>query len=48
MAYGEAGTCYDCKYLNTSETNGSKVYCEWLKSYIEPDLKGCGHHYTDK
>lgn len=44
MAYGESGPCYDCKYLNTSETNGSNVYCEWLKPYIETDSKGCGHH----
>lgn len=47
MAFGVKGPCYDCKYLNTEERNGEKVYCEWMKAYIEPDFEGCGHHDTD-
>lgn len=48
MAFGVSGPCYGCKYLDTSDTEGSKVYCEWLKAYIEPDSKGCSHHDTDE
>ena len=44
MAFGVSGPCFTCKYLNTRETSGGKVYCEWLKTYITPDSKGCGHH----
>lgn len=44
MAYGVSGPCYTCKYLNTKEKSGTKVYCEWMKSYINPEEKGCGHH----
>ena len=48
MAFGVPGPCFDCKYLNENETSGSKVYCEWLKAYIKPDMKGCGHHDNDE
>lgn len=47
MAFGVSGPCYDCKYLDESDRSGEKVYCEWLKSYIVPDAKGCGHHDTE-
>jgi hypothetical protein len=48
MAFGVSGPCYTCRYLNENETNGRKVYCEWLKAYIEPDGSGCGHHDKDE
>ncbi|MGN0496372.1 MAG: hypothetical protein ACI4GW_09130 [Lachnospiraceae bacterium] len=48
MAFGVSGACFDCKYLKPNDTNGSKVYCEWIKGYIKPDVKGCGHHDKDK
>lgn len=47
MAFGVEGPCFTCKYLEENETSGGKVYCEWYKSYIEPTLKGCGHHDED-
>lgn len=46
--FGISGPCATCVYLNTNETSGSKVYCEWLKSYIKPDNDGCGHHKEEK
>ena len=48
MAFGVSGPCFDCEYLNKDETNGSKVYCEWLKAYIEPDMEGCSHYRRDE
>jgi hypothetical protein len=48
MAFGVADTCFTCKYLNWDERDGEKVYCEWIKGYIKPDVDGCGHHDEKK
>ena len=44
MAFGVTGACFDCIYLKPNDTSGSKVWCEYHKAYIEPDVKGCGRH----
>ena len=42
------GQCKYCKYCNTGEKDGYKVYCEWYKTYEDPDeVKECSHFDTN-
>ncbi len=37
--------CKYCIYCNTSERNGYKCYCEWHRTYVDPDeLTSCSHY----
>ena len=36
--------CRDCDYCDHKETNGYKEYCEWYKTYEDPDVtRECPH-----
>ena len=36
--------CKYCEYLDKNETNGYKCYCEWYKTYEDPDkVQECKH-----
>ena len=34
---GEGGYCRECRYSDPNETSGYKWYCEWYKTYEDPD-----------
>ena len=40
--------CKYCKYVDSSETDGYKWYCEWHRIYVDPDKKedeyDCSHY----
>jgi hypothetical protein len=45
---GNYGTCSSCKYCDRSETNGYKCYCEWYRTYEDPDVvRDCEHYRND-
>jgi hypothetical protein len=40
----EWGTCWGCRYLDSSERDGEKCYCEWYRTYEYPgELQKCEH-----
>ena len=40
----EYGRCKDCKYCDPSTCSGYKVYCEWYRTFEDPDeIKKCEH-----
>lgn len=40
--------CRDCQYLDTSERDGYKCYCEWYRTYEDPDkVQKCEHYRED-
>lgn len=40
----ETCRCKECDYCNKSETYGYKCYCEWYKTYEDPDeWRECNH-----
>ena len=40
--------CKYCKYVDSSETDGYKWYCEWHRIYVDPDKEedeyDCSHY----
>lgn len=39
------GRCKECRYCNSSECKGYKLYCEWYGTYEDPDeIKDCNHY----
>ncbi len=37
--------CKDCEYLDTTEKKGCKYYCDWYKTYEDPDkIHECQHY----
>ena len=39
--------CKYCRYCNTSEKDGYKCYCEWYRTYVDPDEVSECSHYRD-
>ena len=39
------GRCRDCEYCDSKECNGYKWYCEWYRTYEDPDIiRDCPHY----
>lgn len=44
MGYDNYGKCKKCRYADPTERNGYKWYCEYYKTYEDPDeVKECKH-----
>ena len=42
---GNYGQCKSCRYCDTSETSGYKCYCNWYRTYEDPDkIRDCDHY----
>ena len=42
MGYENYGKCKKCQYADPTEKSGYKWYCEWYKTYEDPDeVKEC-------
>ena len=40
----EYGKCSKCKYCDPTECSGYKWYCEWYRTYEDPDvIRECAH-----
>ena len=45
MGYDYYCKCKDCKYADPTEKSGYKWYCEYYKSYEDPDeVRECKYH----
>lgn len=45
---GDYVSCRGCRYCNPNETNGYKCYCEWYRTYEDPDKIHSCNHYSSK
>lgn len=44
MAYDYYCTCKNCRYADPTERSGYKWYCQWYRTYEDPDkLQECRH-----
>ena len=44
ITMAEYGKCSKCKYCDPTECSGYKWYCEWYRTYEDPDvIRECEH-----